>query len=182
MQGFSIPVIGMTCFMTYSVYSLNFSNLFPQQSEYVMTVTFYFMLSMAWTLLSMGWFVLCNHYTAEAKMPKPLDAFCGLLQRVFVCCFSKPKDEETPLTKLANALENGKSDGDVNEATEEGKSKCSFCDRCEPCLTDYKKDKAKGKKKKDIESKCSALNYFIFLWILLFMFVANMVLWFSMAN
>ena len=139
----------------------------------------------------MGWFVVCNYYTSEAKMPKPLYAFCGLLQRVFICCFSKPRDEEQSATTPNIALVNIKSDDDandsvvrirVNTATEEAKLKCNFCDRCKPCLDDYDKDKAKGKKKKNIESRCSALNYFVFLCILLFMFIANMILWFSMAS
>jgi hypothetical protein len=217
---YSIDFVGMTCFMTYSVYSLSFSNLFPQQSEYVMTITLYSMLSMAWTLLSMGWFVVCNYNTTEAKLPKPLKRFCGLLHRVFFCCFSQPKDDDisasatsipktkcVPYQRLFSAcfrrrakveivhmrehtnLEDMEGNNSkpavaisINETTEEVKAKCNFCDRCQPCLADYEKDKAKGKNKKEIESKCSALNYFVFLCVLLFMFIANMVLWFSMAN
>ena len=225
--------------MTYSVYSLSFSNLFPQQSEYIMMITLYSMLSMAWTLLSMGWFVVCNYYTTEAKLPKPLNSFCGLLQRVFFCCFAQPKEDNMPTSALDAVLETSSQATSIpktkcapcqrllsscfrrrakieivhmrertiledmeanknkpveanpdetavcisiNGSTEEAKLKCNFCDRCQPCLADYDKDKAKGKKKKEVESKCSALNYFVFLCVLLFMFVANMVLWFSMAN
>ena len=232
--------------MTYSVYSLNFANLFPQQSEYLMTITLYFLLSIVWTLLSMVWFVICNHYASKGEMPKPLFAFCGLLQRGFVCCFSPPpssddskkvataaketpvqsgeqsaeltKDEKTrcascrncfvsccrrrskvqnaPAKEPSTVVEVEPSTANpaevipnekgvpiiVNEPAVEAKPKCNFCDRCETCHTDFTKDKTKGKGKKDVESKCSAMNYFVFLCILVFMFAANMAVWFSMAN
>jgi hypothetical protein len=214
-----------------------------------MTITWYFLLSMTWTLLSMGWFVICNHYTTQAKMPKPLNTVCGLLQRLFFCCFSQPKDDDilailpdavikngtskksddepssqTPPTRnikciscrklfsscfsrstkdeivhiqehtVLESMQNNRKNPDEDDAnktalciltngsTEEAKLKCNFCDRCKPCCAEYDKDKAKEKKKKEIESKCSALNYFVFICILLFMFISNMVLWLSMAN
>ena len=233
-------IVGMTCFMTYSVYSLNFSGLFPQQSEYLMTITLYFLLSIVWTLLSMVWFVICNHYASRGEMPKLLYAFCGLLEKGFVCCFSlppPPKDDKTS-TKQGVPVQDGESKKPATEdkantpklclsccrrspkvecvkaevpttveetqpvtgqsieekpseasvsitmekPAEEPKPKCNFCDRCESCHADFTKDKTKGKGKKDVESKCSALNYFVFICVLLFMFIANMAVWFSMAN
>jgi hypothetical protein len=227
--------------MTYSVYSLNFSGLFPQQSKYLMTITLYFLLSIVWTLLSMVWFVICNHYASRGEMPKTLYAFCGRLERGFVCCFSPPppppKDGKTvakqeasmqegepkkPATEekasnpklclsccrrspkiesakveerttveetqpvTATSIEANTGDNSVSinmeKPAEEPTPKCNFCDRCEPCHADFTKDKAKGKSKKDVESKCSALNYFVFICVLLFMFIANMAVWFSMAN
>ena len=41
----------------------------------------------------------------------------------------------------------------INAAAEELKPQCNFCDRCNPCLVDYDKDKANGKKKREIKSK-----------------------------
>ena len=181
----------MTCFMTYSVYSLNFSNLFPQQSDYLMLITLYFLLSMVWTLLSMVWFMTCNHYTGKGKLPKPLHAFGGVLERVFVCCFSSPssKVQNVP-TKELTSTKNPSETSPTKEAvsitmdppTEQAKPKCNLCDRCEPCDTDFQDEKAKRKAKKDVESKCSALNYFAFLCIFALMAGANVPLWLSMAS
>ena len=235
--------------MTYSVYSLNFSNLFPQQSEYLMTITLYFLLSITWTLLSMVWFVVCNHYISKAEMPKSLGTFSGLLQSGFVCCFSpasnenkkvalqgtvvqndelkKPADEqhaqatspqerkcsfcqnpfasccrrsarvenietkkhaivedaERTTTNPTEVDSNGKAVFvNMREPVSGEKPKCHFCDKCEPCLADFNKAKAKDKSKKETESKCSALNYFVFLCVFLCMLIANMVLWLSMAS
>lgn len=84
----------MACFMTYSVYSLNFSNLFLQQSEYLMMITLYFLLSIGWTLVSMAWFVVCNQFMSKSEMPKALYIFCGWLQRIFFCCFPRPKKKK----------------------------------------------------------------------------------------
>ncbi|CAF1067888.1 unnamed protein product [Rotaria sordida] len=57
----------MTCFLTYSIYSLNFSSQFPQQSEYLMMITLYFLLSICWTLISMTWFIVCDHFTTKGE-------------------------------------------------------------------------------------------------------------------
>lgn len=61
-------------------------------------------------------------------------------------------------------------------------SKCKFCKRCGSCQADFDKDKAKDKKKKDIELKCGALNYLIVLCISTLMFVSNMVVWLLMSR
>ncbi|CAF1194699.1 unnamed protein product [Adineta steineri] len=237
----------MTCFMTYSVYSLNFSNLFPQQSQYLMMITLYFLLSICWTLISMIWFVICNHFISKAEMPKFLYIFAGLLQKkVFLFCFPPPKDDkkkdvivnndelkksgdkesiqatiiqekkcascqkllpscfrrnakvaniekkEEPspvkddaLTKTNNSYFSLLDKPEViatDKTDEKPKPKCDFCDRCETCQADFDKDKAKGKNKKDIEARCSALNYFVFVILVLFMVISELSVWVLMAN
>ncbi|CAF4090954.1 unnamed protein product [Rotaria magnacalcarata] len=230
----------MTCFMTYSVYSLNFSSLFPQQSQYVMIITFYFLLSMCFTLTSMIWFIICNHFASKSEIPAPLYGFSGELQKL-LWCFPAPKEEKKPDkmekvvvenfdVKKSTMFENMKcvscqklfssclhrqtrvenldekadikvdkvesdtirpvevtpiettTDAKVDETNETTKPKCNFCNRCETCQADFDKDKAKGKTKKDIEARCSALNYFVFSCMLLFMFVSNMTLWLYMSS
>ena len=189
----------MLCFTTYSVYSLNFSGLFPQQSEYLMMITLYFLLSICWTFISMIWFIICNHYITTAKMPKPLYAFARLLQRLFCCCFSSSKTDNKTEKKAASVVE----DGEFNEYMEENiyrirnypihgiefvqandmtTSKCKFCKRCKSCQADFDKDKVKDKKKKDIEVKCGALNYLIVLCVSILMFISNMVVWLLMSR
>ncbi|CAF4685823.1 unnamed protein product [Rotaria socialis] len=96
----------MTCFMTYSVYSLNFSSLFPQQSEYLMIITLYFLLSMSWTLISMTWFIICNHFLAKAAMPVPLVMFSGLLQRLFACCLKLLASCTARINRIHNFAKN----------------------------------------------------------------------------
>lgn len=44
------------------------------------------------------------------------------------------------------------------------------------------KIKKKEKTKKDIESKCSALNYFIFFIVFVFMFISELAVWLSMSS
>ena len=235
--------------MTYSVYSLTFSNLFPQQSQYVMMITLYFLLSIAWTAVSLAWFVVYNHYVSKGEMPKALYIFCGWLQRLFFCCFpstksdmktgenkdvivengglKKPGDRETIGTtgtgtakcvscrKLfaiclrkrrkiegadneqhipAEGIESGRTNPKdaqptesvagmiIQDANEKEKTKCNFCDRCESCQTDVDKDKVKGKKKKDIEARCNALNYLVFTCVLLGIFISNMAVWITMGQ
>lgn len=84
-----IYILGMTCFLTYSVYSLNFSNLFPQQSQYLMMITLFFLLSIVWTFISMVWFILYIYFTTAATMPHVLYVLCEKLQKLFNASSSK---------------------------------------------------------------------------------------------
>ncbi|CAF1210276.1 unnamed protein product [Adineta ricciae] len=221
----------MTCFMTYSVNSLTFSNLFPQQSEYLMMITLYFILSMCWTLISMLWFVICNYFTSKGELPKLLFDFSGLLQRISANGFSKSKqtdsnvkkgelmssdDAETtrhrcmsceralfPCLRRRVVVENAdksqmnpKDDvesvtGDTNDVPSNSEhvnktkakinAKCNFCDRCETCQVNFDRDKTKSKIKKDVEAKCNILNYLVFSFVSLCVFVSNVVVWLLMS-
>ncbi|CAF2011275.1 unnamed protein product [Rotaria magnacalcarata] len=214
----------MTCFLTYSVYSLNFSNLFPQQSEYLMMITLFFLLSISWTFISMIWFIMHFYFTSTAEMPTVLYVFCGKLQRILCYCFPPEKKDDkinkktgvvpddgeiqnfsevknttaTFISKRRVAARNDnvettksnstdvtsteiKSSIPMTETMKIATPKCDFCNRCESCQTEFNKDKAKGKFKKDIEARCSALNYFVFLCGFLFIFVSNMAVWISMS-
>ena len=101
----------MVCFMTYSVYSLNFSSLFPQQSQYLMMITLYFLLSICWTLISMAWFLSCNSLISKAEMPKLLYNFAGMLQRASFRCFlpRKPADKTDKKNNAVKKSENQES-------------------------------------------------------------------------
>ena len=210
-SSFFFQISGMTCFMTYSVYSLNFANLFPQQSEYLMSITLYFLFSIFWTLCSMVWFIICNHFTTKSLMPKSFSLFCQFLQSIdrnhFVKLFSftvikstkvtsdVPVDvvESQPTTSInstessliVNRIKSQPLDSigpdGIGDMTIE-KSKCNFCQRCQICQDAFDKDKIKLKTKNDMESKCNLLNKFVFLCILTSMLISNIVLWFLMAN
>lgn len=120
----------MVCFMTYSVYSLNFSSLFPQQSEYLMMITLYFLLSIGWTLLSMAWFITCNHINTKAEMPKSLQAFCERLQKVLFCCFPSPPGQDTRTKPNKNIIVHN---GDTNTARHQESTE-AVVDRSMQCL------------------------------------------------
>ncbi|CAF1555218.1 unnamed protein product, partial [Didymodactylos carnosus] len=121
--------LSMICFMTYSVYSLSFSSLFPQQSDYLMTITLYFLLSICWTLIAMLWFVICNYFITKVRMPRLLYAFCELLQRV-----STPRPKKDDKTDKKDVIvENGEIKKSVDEestkATRAQRMKCVCCQK-----------------------------------------------------
>ena len=106
--------LGMVCFMTYSVYSLNFSSLFPQQSQYIMMITLFFLLSIGWTFVSLAWFVACNHYMTKGEMPPALHLFCQRLQRMCFCCFPSTKGNDNKVNNKNDIVENSQLKKDAN--------------------------------------------------------------------
>lgn len=184
----------------------------------------------------MGWFVICNHLTSKAEMPKLIYDLSGQLQRVLFCCFppstkddktneknevisendqiTKPEDQESTTSTSTQSLRRHNrvesismqpqifvsrmefittnprnaepidtiADVSNNETNQKGEPKCDFCNRCESCQADKDKDKAKEKNKKDVEGRCNALNYLVFICVLLLMLVSNMVVWLLMSK
>ena len=122
--------------MTYSVYSLNFSSLFPQQSEYLMMITLYFLLSICWTLLSMVWFITCNHITTKADMPKLLQVFCKRLQKVLFCCFPSPSGQDTK-TKESKHISVQDADANTARYQESAETAVNRSVQCLCCQTTF---------------------------------------------
>jgi len=129
----------------------------------------------------MASFVICNHFTTKVEIPKLLYAFCGRLHTVFFCCFPPSKSDDKKGVIVENHKFKKSVDQEsttaacvsINKTIKKEKPKCNFRNRCKSCQADFDKNKAKVKNKKDIEARWIALNYFVFLWILLFMFVSN---------
>jgi hypothetical protein len=65
---------------------------------------------------------------------------------------------------------------------EEKKCKCGFCDRCTDCEADFKKDKDKGKIKKEIESSLEALNYLAFVIMSFTLLITNLLIWINIKK
>lgn len=108
--------------MTYSVYSLNFSSLFPQQSQYIMMITLFFLLSIGWTFVSLAWFVTCNHYTTKGEMPPALQQFCQRLQRLCFCCVPSAKGNDNKVNNKNDIVENGQLKKDADSVSVKLKS------------------------------------------------------------
>ena len=66
--------------------------------------------------------------------------------------------------------------------TEERKCICKFCDRCSECEAEFKKDKDKGKSKKDLELILQALNWLAFLIMLICMLIGNLGIWLNLKK
>ena len=54
---------------------------------------------------------------------------------------------------------------------------CKFCDRCENCEAKFKKDEAKKKQKKDVETHLRAINYFLFIVFFIIILITELVIW-----
>ena len=197
----------MTGFMTFSVYSLRISTDMPVQSDFLPKITVYFILSITYSLITMFWFIQRNHWANKNSMPEFLEKFAELLKKFFCLCY--PQDNKTSPEKKtedelrnqeegkvkASELNNDLSNvGFLKNLTNEAEAKeaclnklpekkeelkCNHCNRCEKCEEEFKKDKDKSKKKKDIESKLEAINYLMLIAMIVLMFTTQIGIWIS---
>ncbi len=77
-----ILLIGMTTFMTFSVYSVRISNDMPVESNYVPMVTLYFMLGISYAFVSMIWFIIANEFRTRNHIPNILIKLAAIIQRI----------------------------------------------------------------------------------------------------
>ncbi len=108
LMSFGLPfpsqiALGITTFLTYSVYSINTSNAIPMQSEVwfnakihlrfqykiicfkfkvLPAITVYYMLSSLFTLTSFGWFLLETYFRSRIYLPDVLRMYAGLLKKI----------------------------------------------------------------------------------------------------
>jgi hypothetical protein len=137
----------------------------------------------------MIWFVSKTRMITVGKIPKFLDKFCELLQRVFFVCFeeelkkrnkttpSKPGKEPLPRAGKLSSPEGNVISSDIPTIID--CKKCGFCDRCMDCQAVFTKDTDKAKLKKDIDSKLDALNYLFFVILTVVLFVTQLAIWCS---
>lgn len=60
--------------------------------------------------------------------------------------------------------------------------KCEQCDRCVKCEVEFQKEEDKKKKKKDIGLKMDALNYLVFVILLIALFVTQLSIWINLQS
>jgi hypothetical protein len=97
--------LGMTTFLTYSIYSINTSNSIPTQSDYVPAITVFYIMSTFFVLISFSWFILENFMRSRTYMPLLLrvwvklfrkleQAFSALVQKVSKSCKKQQPNEQ----------------------------------------------------------------------------------------
>ena len=166
----------MSTFLTLAVYSLKVSSDFPTESLFFPIISIYFIIGIAHTLLSLGWFTISN-YTKE-KQVKPywwinalanLKTFLdGLISKLLKIMFpSKSADKIAPKK---------------NEPTQpvdlmDFKHICPNCDLCINCIKKKQNAESKNELKKEIDFKCAQVNKIMFTFILLSSLVCYTLIW-----
>ncbi len=59
----------MSCFLTFSVYSLRISQDIPTQSEYLPMISLYFIASILFVLIAFAWFIIENYFKTNLFLP-----------------------------------------------------------------------------------------------------------------
>lgn len=171
----------MTLFLTFSVYSLRIASDIPVQSDFLPKISIYFILSIIYAQLAMIWFILCNRFTTQGKLPMYLDMFGDKLKLIYFCCFTKENEKINKTTQIDDSQTNkGLSVANGEQNMNTIKHKCNSCDRCNTCDEEHSKTKSKEITKKDVEAKLQAINYLTFSIFLVSIFISQLVVWLTM--
>ena len=166
----------MSTFLTLAVYSLKVSSDFPTESRFFPIISIYFIIGIAHTLLSLGWFTISN-YTKE-KQVKPnwwINALANLKTYL-----------DGLISKLLGTVMPLKSESKISPNIIETiqqldlmdlKHKCPNCNLCDTCIQKKQKDDSKYELKKEIDFKCAQVNKIMFSFILFSTIVSYTVIW-----
>ena len=184
----------MSSILTFSVYSLRVSSDIPVQSEYLPTISYYFIFVITFILIDLFWFIILNFFNDRKKIPRPMELYAVYLRKFF----SKIKGAVSCKKKQDNSINPGNNenkdlkvvtDPDSNDKnaievtpTEEPKQKCNKCDLCQDCQKDKDKDDKKKKDKDELEANLRVLNLTAFAIILTLTFICNMAIWLTIAT
>jgi hypothetical protein len=179
----------MSGFLSFALSSARMQADMPTQSDYLPDITSYLIMSISLNLIAFIWFIYMNRCLLKTDTPQCLDQFGGLVKKIFCLCFpsdnkesSKVANTDTPIPVITDGTKNNSIEKSENSIIpnsvetlkkvteiEDKTNKCDFCERCSDCEADFKKEKDKGKRKKDIESKLQAINYLAFIIMLIVM-------------
>ena len=194
--------IVMSGFITFGVYSVNTASTLPTQSDYIPKISNYFLSSIALNFIAFAWFLYMNRCLLRSEMPACLKMFGEKVKKIFCLCFPpEVKKDQKPSGKdnVDDLMSKKQTEGDTlkldvlvaetpklpdtkESKTDDNKIKCGLCDRCIECQADFKKDKDKGKMKKEIESSFEALNWLAFWFMFTLLIITNIAVWVKLYN
>jgi hypothetical protein len=155
--------LSMACLLTLTVNSVRVSNDIPIQSDYVPTITIYFVISIFYPFISMFWFVARNHFEKKCYLPIPLIKLVDFLQ-IFKSFKIKYK------YRISKKPEN------IDQAYV---STCNLSDQIKTFNVDKNKEND-FKEDNKIQSKITILNYVTLVIFTLCVFVSQLAIWLSM--
>ena len=94
----------MTIFLTLGVYGINVANIFPLQSDYIPTITIYFIMGITYTFLCLLWFVYAEYLKSKDKLPFVLVKIAAVSK---ILCFCSFKKSPAPPPAPPKAIEEG---------------------------------------------------------------------------
>ena len=160
----------MSGFLTFAVYALRISSDMPIQSDYIPSISSYFLSSITYNLIAFFWFVYRNRASTKVDLPKCMEIIGNLLKKIFCLCFTVNKKTTPNNETLSNDAVA------ITMTSEKGKkSKCAFCDRCSDCEAAFLIDK--DKRKKEVESCLDAFNYLFFVILSIALFITQIIIW-----
>ena len=150
----------MTIILVFTINSISLLQQFPVQSEYMPTISYYFLLSIIFTLISMFWFLIINYLSEREHLPN------WMLKISSKLCCSKVKQKKLDLEKSKNKgseLEIPNSE----EKNEQG---------------DVEIEDEKKLKKKNFDNAIILLRLLFFVLIFICMLVSYLYIWIDISS
>jgi hypothetical protein len=163
----------MTIFLTQGVYSINVSASFPLQSDYIPTITLYFLLSVLYTFLSLAWFVIAEFLKKQKNLPFLLEKMIIFFRNVLT--LKKIKSITSNKVIIVQEAVVKKNDSNLL------KNSCGKCETCNKCSEEKKAEEILNKAIQENESKINFLNYFVFSLVLISQLITYLIIWISLS-
>ena len=152
----------MTIILTFSINSISILQQFPVQSEYMPTISFYFILSIFFTLISLLWFIFISYFSEKKYLPGFLLKAVGLMDKL-ISKINFGKKKQVTLNKYkVNEDESSQNSAETNQ-----KSKV--------------KDEKKEEEEKLFKKAIFILKIIAFFVLFLSMLISFLIIWLEIA-
>lgn len=161
--------LSMACLLTLTVNSVRVSNDIPIQSDYIPTITIYFVISIFYPFISMFWFVIRNHFEKKCYLPVKIIRFVDFFINCKKC---RTKSKHRVVKKE-----------EVSQIEQAYVNSCSQCGQNKTFNDDKNmvNDISKINDRK-IHSRIALLNFFVLAVFTLCVFASQLAIWLSMIN
>ena len=149
----------MTIILVFTINSISLLQQFPVQSEYMPTISYYFLLSIIFTLISMFWFLIINYLSEKNYLPN------WMLKLSSKLCCSKDKQKKLDLEKRKNKKESETPNNE--EKNEQG---------------DVEIEDEKKLKKKNFDCTIVLLRLLFFVIIFICMLISYLYIWIDISS
>jgi hypothetical protein len=163
----------MSFFLTYSINGLRISGEIPMSSDSVPLITYYFIGSLLYTLLSLIWFVVCNFYMMNQSMPETLTRLAESIGAAVKLSVPRRLHSVAVIKLLNGVVSLNKSFVNSDLRT----SLCNDCIKWEQCKENAHLEEMERNLKDIFEKKVLIINFTVLILLSIVSMLVQIILW-----